>query len=271
MPHWGSGSVPWDVHTEFTEKEGPDVEIDENGEGEEVDRGLRYRRGDLEPGLSAQRDRSEQEVRRLHEVIEAWLRGETDDLTPLSEALAREFEPISPDGPISDREAVLTGSCEGHGNDSELTIAIGDIEHRTIAGEWHLVRYEEHHSTDGESTGRISTGALRERADAPAGLSGFARRRRGCPGTEVPILLFRRLRRHRARRRGDEERLCSPFLSPLAPLARTLRPRGALHTALLRGETVLRATTTRWPASDRWYVLRTTGPHRRHRRRRQWR
>jgi len=39
MPHWGSGSVPWDVHTEFTEKEGPDVEIDENGEGEEVDRG----------------------------------------------------------------------------------------------------------------------------------------------------------------------------------------------------------------------------------------
>ncbi|PSP72075.1 hypothetical protein BRC86_13315 [Halobacteriales archaeon QS_3_64_16] len=113
----------------------------------------------------------EREVRRLHEVIEAWFRGETDDLEPFSEALASEFELISPDGIVSDREAVLTGLRGGHGDDPELTIAIRNVEHRTTAGEWHPVRYEEHQSTDGGSTGRVSTAALRERTDAPAGLS----------------------------------------------------------------------------------------------------
>lgn len=31
--------MPWGVHSEFTEEEGPEVEIDEDGEEEEVDRG----------------------------------------------------------------------------------------------------------------------------------------------------------------------------------------------------------------------------------------
>lgn len=30
--------MPWGVHSEFTEEEGPEVEIDEDGKGEEVDR-----------------------------------------------------------------------------------------------------------------------------------------------------------------------------------------------------------------------------------------
>ena len=99
----------------------------------------------------------EGEVRRLHEIIEAWLRGETDDLAPFAEALAPEFELISPDGIVSDREAVLTGLREGHGDDPELTIAIQNVERRTIADDWHLIRYEEHQSIDDESTGRVSS------------------------------------------------------------------------------------------------------------------
>ena len=31
--------MPWGVHSEFTEEEGPEVEIDEDGEEEKVDRG----------------------------------------------------------------------------------------------------------------------------------------------------------------------------------------------------------------------------------------
>ena len=113
----------------------------------------------------------EWEVRRLHEVIEAWLRGETDDLAPFAEALAPEFELISPDGIVSDREAGLTGLREGHGDDPELAIAIRNVEHRTTDGNWHLVRCEGHQSIDGESTGRVSSAVLEERTDAPAGLS----------------------------------------------------------------------------------------------------
>jgi hypothetical protein len=102
----------------------------------------------------------ERGIRRLHEVIEAWFRGETDDLAPFADALAPEFEQVSPDGVVSDRDAVVTGLREAHADDPDLTIEIRDAAHRITVGDGHLIRYEEHQRTDDERTGRVSTALL---------------------------------------------------------------------------------------------------------------
>lgn len=115
-----------------------------------------------------------EEVRRLHDAIGAWFRGETDDLAPFADAMADEFRIVSPDGTTSDREAVIAGLRGARGAHAGETppfrVEIRDPEVRASPGDCRLVAYEEHQRAGGEWTGRASTALLRPADDAPAGV-----------------------------------------------------------------------------------------------------
>jgi hypothetical protein len=116
----------------------------------------------------------EAEVRRLHEVIEGWFAGTVADLAPFADAMDGTFRIVSPDGEPRTRGEVVRSMREAKGvhagSDPPFEIAIRDVDHRTAAGGYHLVTYEEHQRVDGDWEGRTSSAWLREREHAPAGL-----------------------------------------------------------------------------------------------------
>lgn len=114
------------------------------------------------------------EVRRLHDVIEAWFLAETDDLAPFSDALADEFHIVSPSGVTRSKTDIVASMADARGRYADATppfeVRIENATVRVEAGASWLVTYEEHQRVDGDWEVRTSSVLLRERADAPAGI-----------------------------------------------------------------------------------------------------
>ncbi|MFQ3319136.1 MAG: hypothetical protein ACI8UR_000506 [Natronomonas sp.] len=115
----------------------------------------------------------EREITGLHSFFADWHRGEadSDDLGRITQALAPEFEMVTPAGNILDRGMVLDGLRETHGTtDEEFDIDIRDVEVLAQFDDHALVRYEEWQTGDEGAEGRISTVLFRSDGQAPEGV-----------------------------------------------------------------------------------------------------
>lgn len=103
----------------------------------------------------------EREIEELHALFVRWYRGEaeTAEFERVERALDGSFELISPDGSLSNRESVLSGVREAHGEQSGFDIEVRNVEPVCVTDGHALVRYEEWQSTPGAGadTGRLST------------------------------------------------------------------------------------------------------------------
>ncbi|MEL7045800.1 MAG: hypothetical protein AAGL66_12375, partial [Pseudomonadota bacterium] len=92
--------------------------------------------------------RSHQEVIALHEVIEGWLAGRipnTDEAyARFSEAMAQDFEIVSPTGVLSDRSTIVSSLRGAHGSrQASFSIAVRNIKTRLLRPPLALLTYEE--------------------------------------------------------------------------------------------------------------------------------
>ena len=114
------------------------------------------------------------EIETLHEFFVDWYAGtiEGDAFDRLEQALAPDFEMVTPDGDRLDRTAVVTGIREDHDRDDPgaFSIEIRNVEVVVRVGDFAVVRYEECQETTDGTTGRISTALFREDSSAPGGV-----------------------------------------------------------------------------------------------------
>ena len=120
--------------------------------------------------------RSHAEVVRLHEMIEAWLAGSIldTDATYLrfSDAMAEDFEIISPSCSRSDRQAIVSSFRAAHGSRGpEFSVAIKNIRTRLLSPPLALLTYEEWQYEEGRATARFSTVLLRDEPSRPGGVA----------------------------------------------------------------------------------------------------
>lgn len=119
--------------------------------------------------------RCHQEVVALHETIEAWLAGalpDTDEaFARFSDAMADDFEIISPAGTRADRDAIIASLRAAHGvQRADFTISIRNVRTRLLAPPLALVTYEEWQSEGEQTTARFSSVLMREDAQKPGGV-----------------------------------------------------------------------------------------------------
>jgi len=123
-------------------------------------------------------DRCRAEVEQLHEFFTGWMGGtlEADPGTfhRLDDALAAEFEMISPDGLLIGREQLTAGLMAAHGVHAGRTrpfrIIVTNYRGRSLGKHLHLSTYEEWQVIDGETRRRVSTALFRDREGAPNGV-----------------------------------------------------------------------------------------------------
>ncbi|HJL19053.1 MAG TPA: DUF4440 domain-containing protein [Sandaracinaceae bacterium LLY-WYZ-13_1] len=118
-------------------------------------------------------ERCEREVRGLHVFFERWFRGELGDgdFARVADALASDFELVSPRGVRDGRASILAGVRSARGRRGpDFTIAIEDLVVRWQGEDACLVRYEEHQRDGDGATARISSAWFRRRDDAPCGV-----------------------------------------------------------------------------------------------------
>lgn len=114
-------------------------------------------------------DRCEAEVRELHTFFERWFRGEADEaeLARVGDALAEDFELVSPRGLTDDRESILAALRGARGSrDGSFAIGIEAFAVRATDGASCLVTYEEHQP----GTVRRSSAWFRESERGPRGV-----------------------------------------------------------------------------------------------------
>ena len=120
--------------------------------------------------------RCHDEVIVLHEVIEAWLAGtvpNTDEAySRFSEAMARDFEIISPTGTRSDRDAIVSSLRGAHGaRQASFSIEVRNIRTRLLTPPLALLTYEEWQFAEGKTTARLSSVLLRDDPSKPDGVA----------------------------------------------------------------------------------------------------
>lgn len=111
------------------------------------------------------------EIVRFHDFFEDWYNGaEGRTIGEFSDALDSAFFIVSPDGVISNRDAVVSMVSSGRGS-GPIEIRIENVQSR-LAGthELHVATYEEHQVRGGESSVMISTVGLVVDASCPGGL-----------------------------------------------------------------------------------------------------
>ncbi len=119
--------------------------------------------GERSPGEReiAGRVDAEAEIRELHEFFERWYRGDTEEtetaFVRFGAALGPGFRLVSPEGDVYDRRAILDAVRKGHSAEGDVRIWIENIKVRKIGRESIFATYEEWQSSQGETTGRIST------------------------------------------------------------------------------------------------------------------
>lgn len=114
-------------------------------------------------------DRCEAEVRELHAFFGRWFRGEADEaeLARVEDALAEDFELISPRGVTADRASILASIRGAYGGrDGSFAIGIESFAVRSTHGAACLVTYEEHQP----GTVRIASAWFRESGRGPQGV-----------------------------------------------------------------------------------------------------
>lgn len=113
------------------------------------------------------------EIERLHDAFVSLYTGESDEMSPVEDALAPDFEMVAPSGDVLGREAVLTMIREKVGSYAPGTFGI-DIRNVAVvesAGGVTVCRYEEWQTTPDDETGRMSTVVFRSESGTPGGLS----------------------------------------------------------------------------------------------------
>lgn len=120
--------------------------------------------------------RCHEEVVALHVVIEDWLAGKVvadDDVyASFSDAMASDFEIISPSGVRSERGSIVAALRKAHGvQGADFSISIKNLRTRMLAPPLALLSYEEWQSQGNETTARLSTVLLREDPGAPRGVA----------------------------------------------------------------------------------------------------
>lgn len=112
------------------------------------------------------------EIERLHDSFVRFYTGRRTDIGPVEDALAADFEMVTPDGTVLHRDAVLSMIREK--GDSYAPGAF-DIDIRNVGlvadTEVTVCRYEEWQTTPDGENGRVSTVVFRADADTPGGLS----------------------------------------------------------------------------------------------------
>ena len=117
-----------------------------------------------------------QEVVELHDMIEAWLAGSipnTDEAYQrFSDAMAGDFEIISPLGKRSDRDAIISLLRTAHGSrEAPFSVAIKNLRTRLLSPPLALLTYEEWQYEKGKATARLSTVLLRDDPSRPGGVA----------------------------------------------------------------------------------------------------
>lgn len=120
--------------------------------------------------------RCHDEIARLHVTIEAWMAGsipDTDDAyASFSEAMADDFEIISPSGRRSNQKQIVAAFRAAHGSRTrEFSIAVRNIRTRLLSPPLALLTYEEWQYEGGDATARFSSVLLRDDPARPGGIA----------------------------------------------------------------------------------------------------
>ena len=114
------------------------------------------------------------EIAGLHEFFVEWFTGRADGPSPsrLEDALAPEFEMVTPTGERVDREALADGIAESRGRHAgeSFDIDVREVETVALLEDHAVVRYEEWQSTAVGEAGRVSTALFRAEGAAPEGV-----------------------------------------------------------------------------------------------------
>ena len=121
-------------------------------------------------------DLGRREVVSLHEFIEAWMAGSLPDTDEtyarFAEAMAEDFQIISPSGALSDRTKILSAFRGAHGVRSKVfSVVIKNFRTRLIAPPLMLATYEEWQYENDAATARVSTVLIRRDAAKPGGVA----------------------------------------------------------------------------------------------------
>ncbi|MDX1660427.1 MAG: DUF4440 domain-containing protein [Gemmatimonadota bacterium] len=118
------------------------------------------------------------EIEELHAFFEGWFEGTLPDdeatFARVADALAEDFELISPDGRRRDRGTILASIREGYGDHAgegkRFRIEIHDVRPRLVVAETALLTYEEWQTSDGSKNRRLSSAWFRKVDAAPCGV-----------------------------------------------------------------------------------------------------
>ena len=120
--------------------------------------------------------RCHEEVVALHVVIADWLAGRvpsTDEAyRRFSDAMAEDFEIISPAGTHTDRDGIVASLRAAHGvQQASFSIAIKNIRTRMLRPPLALLTYEEWQTEGDRTTARLSSVLLRDEPSSPGGVT----------------------------------------------------------------------------------------------------
>ncbi len=121
-------------------------------------------------------ERCRREVVELHQFFQDWFNAELtkDDASfeRFEGVLAADFEIVGPNGRKTARADVLPGLRAAHGQHvgKEFSIAVREVESRTVAEGVVLVTYEEHQMAAGKPRGWQSSALFRVRDGVPNGV-----------------------------------------------------------------------------------------------------
>jgi hypothetical protein len=119
-------------------------------------------------------DRYLKEIVELHQFFQAWLTGALpatrEAFNRASEVVGEDFVIISPDGQLTEREALLARIEQGHGGRPGLQMWIDQFRFHQQEGKIGLTTYQEWQETAEGRTVRLSTALFREKVGTPNGL-----------------------------------------------------------------------------------------------------
>lgn len=132
------------------------------------------------------------EIEELHAFFEGWFEGTLPDdettFARVADALAEDFELISPDGLRRDRNAILASIRDGYGSHAgegrQFRIEIHDVRPRLVVADAALLTYEEWQTSDGSENRRLSSAWFRGTDEAPFGVRWVHLHETALPGSE---------------------------------------------------------------------------------------
>lgn len=120
-------------------------------------------------------ERCEREVVELHRFFGDWFTGrlplDDDAFARVADALAPDFELVSPRGLRDSRSSILDAIHRAHsGRPADFSVWVQQVRPRWSTGEVCLVTYEEWQSEPTGARGRVSSALFRAEPSAPLGV-----------------------------------------------------------------------------------------------------